>query len=49
MWNMNFYERNVNLIMEIEKLLHAYNICTTRGTAKETASNSKDDDKKKRM
>ena len=27
MWNMNFYGKNVNPIMKIEKLLHTYNIC----------------------
>ena len=34
---MNFDGKNVNPTMKIEKLLHTYNICTTRGTAKEAA------------
>ena len=47
-WNMNFDGKNVNPIRKIEKLLHTYNICTTRGTVQKAASYSKDDDKKKR-
>ena len=46
-WNMNFDGKNVNPIKKIEKLLHTYNICTTRGTVQKAALYSKDDDKKR--